>query len=498
MLTKADFQRVIRDSISSYPSIAPLYQAGDPRITQHLDAIASMLAMLSAQVETAHAEPFQKVRDATVLADAAMRGIVPTGRPARARIIATNKGTASFNIDAGRMLLDASGLLWRIETPVTVPNGGAATLEAQQIRKLTIAHTVNASEPFYSVEIPQSDDGDFLCAVTVSDADGEYTYRNRYLNTLPGERVFHIEADDRQRVYVRFGLGGVVGVQPSNGVTINLEIFYTAGKINPSYGSPFSFEYIGSPAEAEIELAMDALLVGGENPISMPTLRDLAKYPSVYDDNAVFLGEFEFLVRRRFPSLKFISVWNEAQEEAVRAASLDNINALFVACLSEQGDEAVRDQPDVGQPVAALKIAETDLTQIQRDIRATILGADDSYRVYFYTPVIARISIKIHAQIPSSYVVNDVREQIISTVLEEFGQASQPARRGRNRPLYVQVYDLLRRKVAALSTIRSDLIVHIDDSEELLARPELWRFVDESSLTVTVSLLDSSAHSWTG
>lgn len=39
MLTKADFQRAIRDSIASYPSIAPLYQASDPRIMQHLDAM---------------------------------------------------------------------------------------------------------------------------------------------------------------------------------------------------------------------------------------------------------------------------------------------------------------------------------------------------------------------------------------------------------------------------------------------------------------------------
>jgi len=47
MLTKADFQRAIADTIDQYPTIAPLYQAGDPRIVQHLDAMATMLAMLS-------------------------------------------------------------------------------------------------------------------------------------------------------------------------------------------------------------------------------------------------------------------------------------------------------------------------------------------------------------------------------------------------------------------------------------------------------------------
>ena len=83
MLTKADFQRAIRDSISSYPAIAPLYQSGDPRVLQHLDAMATMLAMFSAQLETAMSEPFEKTRDTTVLADAAMRGIVRKATPAR-------------------------------------------------------------------------------------------------------------------------------------------------------------------------------------------------------------------------------------------------------------------------------------------------------------------------------------------------------------------------------------------------------------------------------
>ncbi len=86
MLTKSDFQQAIADSINNYPAVAPLYQAGDPRIIQHLDAMATMLAMLSAQIETAMTEPFEKVRDSTVLADAAMRGIVRKGTPARVRV----------------------------------------------------------------------------------------------------------------------------------------------------------------------------------------------------------------------------------------------------------------------------------------------------------------------------------------------------------------------------------------------------------------------------
>ena len=133
MLTKTDFQRAIRESIADYPTIAPLYQAGDPRVAQHLDAMAAMLAMFSAQLEVALSEPFEKARDATVLADAAMRGIVRKASAARARLLAVNKGSAEFTIDTGRTVLDSAGLPWRIDTAAVVPAGDNATFEAVQL-----------------------------------------------------------------------------------------------------------------------------------------------------------------------------------------------------------------------------------------------------------------------------------------------------------------------------------------------------------------------------
>ena len=40
MLIKKDFQQAIVDFVAAYPAVAPLYQAGDPRILQSLDAMA--------------------------------------------------------------------------------------------------------------------------------------------------------------------------------------------------------------------------------------------------------------------------------------------------------------------------------------------------------------------------------------------------------------------------------------------------------------------------
>jgi len=498
MLTRADFQAAIRDSIATYPAIAPLFQAGDPRIMQHLDAMATMMAMLSAQIEVAQSEPFEKTRDATVLADAAMRGIVRKGTPTRVRVRAVNTSSDAFTVESGRTLLDSSGLPWRVETAATVPAGGEATFEASQISARTIGHVVSGTEPFYAIPIPAPDDDSHLCAIVVSDADGTYEYRDRYVNTEAGERVFHVEADDRQQVYVRFGFDGVVGIQPHDGQQITLTVFTTAGEISPAYASPFSFEYLGSPLEAAIELRMDALLSAGQNPIPMSVLRDLARYPSVYDHNAVFLGEFDFLVRRQFPTLQFLSVWNESAEEQARGPKFENINALFVACLSSAGGEQVLTEEDANTPVSPAIIANNALTQTQRDIRAAILASDDSYRVHFVTPVRSKIHMTVRARVSTSYVVSDVRQKISEALLAEFGMDSPTSRRGRQRPLYQRVYALLRQKVAALSDGEADLTVNIVEPKSLLARPEMWRYLDADALTVQVETANIVTPSWGG
>ena len=496
MLTKADFQQAIADSVAGYPAIAPLYQAGDPRITQHLDAMATMLGMLCAQLEVAMAEPFDKTRDATVLADAAMRGIIPKSTPARVRIQAKNKGAAPFAVETGRTVFDSAGLPYRVETAATVAAGGTATFDAQQLRAAQVLHTVAGTAPFYAIEIPAADDDAFLCGVSVSDADGEFSHVERYVNIADGERVFHIEADDRQRVYVRFGFTGFVGVQPADGSVITLTLLYSSGEVNPDFGSPFSFEYIGSPAESAVDLTMSALVAPGINPHSMAVLRDLARYPSVYDHNAVYLGEFDFLVRSNFQTLQFLSVWNEQAEERARGPNIESINTLFVACLSATGTESVLTEVNPAVPVTPEKIQEAALTDTQLAIRRTILAADDSYRVRFVTPVRSKIAMTINARVSTSYVASDVQAKIVEALLAEFGAAAAASRRGRNRPLYQRVYALLRAKVAALSGGGADLTVNMADVESLVVRPEMWRYVAADSLTVTVSTANIVTPGW--
>ena len=492
MLSKAEILEKIEQNVGNYPAVATRYQVGDPVVRQAVDAIATMVSMFSTQLEVSQSESFEKTRDATVLADAAMRGIVPRSVPARVRVRAENRGKTPVTIETGRNIADNLGIPYRVVTPAVIAPEQVGYFEALQILTDTVTHTVSNSEPFYAVEVQPEKDGYSLCEVSVKDVDGVYVYRNRYINTLAGERVFHIEADDRKRVYVRFGYDGVVGIQPADGAKLTITLGYSAGKITPDFEQPFVFDYILSPADSSVVMTLDSVLFSGQDPISMATLRDLARYPSVYDDSAVFLGEFDLLIRKNFPTLRFLSVWNETVEERARGPSLDNINTLFVACLSETGEETSLDD---GNPVA---IVDSDLSETQKSIQRVIAAADDSYRVRFMSPVRSKIKMTVSANVSTTHVGSVVETQIREAILAEFGEASTASRRGRLKPLYQRVYELAKARVPALAESGADLIVTIENEPEVMVRPEMWRYVAADTLFVRVTTANIITPSWGG
>jgi hypothetical protein len=488
MITKDDFKAAQDSLIEKYPELQARYAAGDPELLQGIEAVFSAFSMLSAQIEVAMAEPHEKTRDATVLADAALRGIIPKATPTRVRLLASNKNTTDYEISSGRTLVDSSGNSYRVETMATIPAMGTATVDCIQGWVEEVQHTVTAFKPFYSVEVPTADDG-YLASIAVSDSYGDsYDYRLKYTNTEVGEKVFHVEVDHNRVVYVRFGNDGVVGHQPAAGDVITLAISYCIGALTLETGSPFSFEYIELPEDSLIELSMSSQIEAGANPHSIEYIRELCKYPSLYDDDAVFLGEFDFLVRKHFPDLSFLSVWNESVEEDVRGASTDNINAIFVACFDE--DEQVLS----GSVVSPVKLLSNDLSDTQEAIKSRIQAADDSYRVIFYTPIKSEIPVEVVAYIPSSYVAATVKAQIVERVLASYGIDSTAAKRGRNNPSHREMYKLLEADVSALANSGADFTVAVPYVDVI--PPELWRYVSADSLSVTIKTVNSSASAW--
>lgn len=533
MLSKADFQQAIADTIGAYPDLAVRYHASDPIVLQHLEAIATMLAMTSQMIDVARGEVFLKARDATIRADAAMRGIVPKAKPAEVLITVQNRGRVSVAISTNRLLLDNRGRTWIVTAGANILAGESGEIRAEQRYTYNLTYTVTADEPFHAVEIPsKQEDGQTLMALSVSDSTGDLDWADHYTNVFPEDRIYHVEADDRQRYYIRFGMRDVVGIQPNEGDVFTIRADYTFGDVRPDVGSRFAFDALIDPNEAFIVMEMRELRVRGHSPMGVDVLRMLARYPSIYNYDAVFLGEFDFLIWRHFPDLKFLSVWNERIEERVRGVSTRNINTLFIAVVGADGrepavifnapcnityfyhDSVAIETPEcrlhyLGEPDLnvdgtwylggyqrynnGIEIPENDWTELQHAIREVVRRADDSYRVKFITPIVDIQDWTIGAFIGASYIPETVEDKIRASLVEKFGEVAM--KRGQVKIPIQEVYAHLRYTVPEIADPGADIQVTLEPPPARFL-PERWSFVTEDSISITVSSANIASAQW--
>lgn len=479
---RSDFEQAIRAAVSTRPAAATAFRAGDPRLLAQIDAYAAMMAMLSAQVDVAEVEPFLKARDGTVLADAALKGVLPLARPAKVAVAVSNPGLAPVSIAAGRGVTDGKGRRYVVEAGATVPAAttvasslvpGEATITCVQSTVRTVTHTVSNSQPFYSLLVPESPDGLLLAGLDVSDAAGGYTYTPDFANIAAGQRIYHCETDEYRRLWVRFGAAGVYGYQPPNGTVITVRVTECEGQIELQAGAGFALEYVGNTAEGLLTMALDEVLATGAAPASIEVLRMLARYSALHDNNAVFLSDFNFLLRKHLAGVEFLSVWNEQIEESVRGPNVQNINKLFVA----------------------YSIPSQATATSEEQIRRIVARADDSYRVTFIARNDIPVPITINATVAAVHDAGDVEAQIRAVVLAEYGRGSVAASQGLQKTFRVQrLQDSLRRGVPALQDTISDFSVAVGVTPDPL--PEDFRYIEDGSLTVDITRLESASGLW--
>ncbi len=477
MLLKSDFLAALESAGASRAAAASAFRAGDPRLLAMMDAMATMLAMLSQQIDTAEVEPFVKARAGTILADAALKGVLPLAKPARVLLTVANPGAAPVVLASGRGVLDPKGVRYVVESGATVPASGTAALALRQITERQFSHTVAASAPFYELQVEASADARYLAGVEVADAVGPFTYRPDFCNVEPGQRVFHVETDEARRLWLRFGAadssGAVVGHQPAAGDILTVTVRECAGQVELEAGAQFALQYVGSSAESALTMTLSSVEAAGSAPPDTETLRMLAQYPALHDSNAVFLADFDFLLRRHLSGVAFLSVWNEQVEEAVRGASLASINTLFVSYVIS------------GQSTV---VSEAQVRQI-------IGRADDSYALAFVAPRVLQVPVTVTASVSAVHDAGDVEAQIRSVLLAEYGASSRAASMGMHKVFKLQrLSAALKDRVPALQDQISDFTVTLGATPSPL--PEDYRYFSPTSITVVVQRVTDTTGLW--
>lgn len=465
MLTKQDFVDVAIANKNNYPTLAPLIDAQDPRIMQRIEATAMMLSMLSNQIDLAFEETFIKSRDSTILADSAMRGLINKSIPAQVKIKIINNSSVTVTFSANRTMIDTSGREYTIINPANVLAGSSGYINAIQKKIINTTHTITQNNPFYQLDIASEYNESTISEINLTSEDGLviYEYRQGFINSLPNENIYDVIVDDFKKVYIVLGMNLIVGKQLSVGTKLVSNVSYSFGKIDLQIGAPFQLlNNITSP-ESLCVLTFDSFIENGSSPHSMENLRILAKYPNLYQKSAVFLGEFDFLIRANYPDLDFLSVWNEKIQEFFFGVDLCNTNKIFVSVLKTGSNQLL----------------------LQSNIERTILQADDTYRVVFQSVIPTVISITINAIIASSFIITDITSQIITVIHNHFGIGSSFSKIGLNILTQRMVYEVLTKEVEALRIGTSELIVSFPTMPSIL--PTQYRYVNISSANINIS-----------
>lgn len=473
-ITKDEFLQKAMDSLSAFPTVALYVKAGDPRVLGQLGAQATMLSMISQQIDVDKFEPFVKSRDGTVLADAALKGILPLGRACRVTLSIENTDSQSVSLGAQRRFLDSKGRLYELDAALTIASGATGTATAVQIRRRSLASSITTAKDFYSLPVSLSSDEMFLNTLVVYKGTDEFRYAPDWFNVSADEFAYQVEVDELRQMFVRFGKSTVKGYGVKQGDQFTLDITECNGRIvDLAPDSSFNIEYIFSAGEAGLRATLLSVQDEGAAPQTMPELRVMARYPAIYDHNAVYLGEFEFLLRRYMSGIRFLSVWNEQIEEAVRGASVSNINKLFVSGLVS------------GMDAAAFRTRATTL----------LMRADDSYRLAFVAAVLVPVPVTINASVAISWDRATVESQIRSLMLEYYGDGAINVSQGMGQPIKkAQINKLLRENIDALRDEKAEFDVSMTLPTTPL--PENFLYVSGASLTVNVASVNYGTSLW--
>ncbi|WP_321946595.1 hypothetical protein [Paraburkholderia sp. J10-1] len=464
--SRDDFVAALSAEASKYPLAAQYYQAGDPRLLMNLGAMATMLTMISQQVDLESMEVFNRVRDTTVLADASVKGILPFARPPRLTLAITNDAAsgATLSVVVGRRLLDQQGLVYVAESEVTIAPGASGKVNVKQMTTRTWSHFVQNSTPFYAVQVPVSSDSDITISGLLVSVDGAMQpYTPEFANLAPDEPGYALETDQFRRLNIKFGWEKTFGVQPANGSQIDLTIEETHGATTLAVNSTFTFESVNSAADKFATIKLASVIFPGADQVDIETMREWSRYPSTYDATAVYLGNFDFLIRRNIFPLRFLSVWNEQIEEAVRGPSVSNINVLFIA----------------------VRMDGVDTAWLKREIARVVAAADNSYRLRFVNAIDKPLPLSITASVSIVHDPADVEAQIRSVVYSLYGSDAPAAKQGMLALNVKRIADALRSGVVALQDDASDVQISVQAAG--VALPEQYRYVSPTSLVVQVT-----------
>ena len=479
MLTQADFEARIVAVLDDY-EILERYNAQDPIVLRFLRSIAAFLSLFSQEVDISEIEPFIKTRDRSIIADATNKGILPIGMPTQHVLEVLNRSANSITLSQGRMIEDNSGSRpWRLLQSVTVNAGETGEVLVEQSEYREVQYTVQSTENFHRVELQLRDDLS-LAGITVRDNSNQaYQLKKRWMNVEPLEYAFNLTTDSLRRIFIEFGDDERAGRTAQANQVFTFGILETYGDVDVSRLKDASLLDVLTTDETKVSVRFKqgGIVRQGADPLNISQLRVLATYPALYDENAVFLGNFDYSVRQKFMArCHYIAVWNENEQDRYYGVTYQDINHLHIAVVAKNNAEQANLETEIIQYIGLLDSLYKD-------------------RVRVHTVVEKLFEITLNGRLAAVHNLDAVKAQIKGLLVDRYGRTKLSASRWLVNGFNTQgISTQLRTNIVAFQDNISDFSLNVP---VVLNKPHEWVYISEPSITLNIErTAETSGAAW--
>ena len=468
MLTQADFEARIVAVLDDY-EILERYNAQDPIVLRFLRSIAAFLSLFSQEVDISEIEPFIKTRDRSIIADATNKGILPIGMPTQHVLEVLNRSANSITLSQGRMIEDNSGSRpWRLLQSVTVNAGETGEVLVEQSEYREVQYTVQSTENFHRVELQLRDDLS-LAGITVRDNSNQaYQLKKRWMNVEPLEYAFNLTTDSLRRIFIEFGDDERAGRTAQANQVFTFGILETYGDVDVSRLKDASLLDVLTTDETKVSVRFKqgGIVRQGADPLNISQLRVLATYPALYDENAVFLGNFDYSVRQKFMArCHYIAVWNENEQDRYYGVTYQDINHLHIAVVAKNIAEQANLETEIIQYIGLLDSLYKD-------------------RVRVHAVVEKPFNITLNGRLAAVHDLDGVKAQIKGLLVDRYGRTKLSASRWLVNGFNTQgISTQLRTNIVAFQDNISDFSLNVP---VVLNKPHEWVYISEPSITLNI------------
>ena len=479
MLTQADFEARIVAVLDDY-EILERYNAQDPIVLRFLRSIAAFLSLFSQEVDISEIEPFIKTHDRSIIADATNKGILPIGMPTQHVLEVLNRSANSITLSQGRMIEDNSGSRpWRLLQSVTVNAGETGEVLVEQSEYREVQYTVQSTENFHRVELQLRDDLS-LAGITVRDNSNQaYQLKKRWMNVEPLEYAFNLTTDSLRRIFIEFGDDERAGRTAQANQVFTFGILETYGDVDVSRLKDASLLDVLTTDETKVSVRFKqgGIVRQGADPLNISQLRVLATYPALYDENAVFLGNFDYSVRQKFMArCHYIAVWNENEQDRYYGVTYQDINHLHIAVVAKNNAEQANLETEIIQYIGLLDSLYKD-------------------RVRVHAVVEKPFNITLNGRLAAVHDLDGVKAQIKGLLVDRYGRTKLSASRWLVNGFNTQgISTQLRTNIVAFQDNISDFSLNVP---VVLNKPHEWVYISEPSITLNIErTAETSGAAW--